>query len=386
MSTVAARAHKLPPAARAAELLDIVAAHIQHGQEHREPAQAMIRAFADAGLLQILAPAQYGGEEATAREFVELVETVARVDGSAAWTVMTMNEEMEIAAAHLPPDTMAAVCTTSPSTAIAGAGMPQGLVTKAGDRWRVTGRWRFVTGCPAADMIVAGARLDDSNRRMCYVLVPADQVAVLDTWDTVGLRGTGSHDVEMRDVLVPDDRVGLSDEAITALPDSPLFRLPAGLRFPFPKVGVACGIARAALDEFTKLAQIKRGRATGRLLRDQADVQLAVAEAEALLSSGRAFALDQLDQVWDAAVADEPVAPDVHARARLACTTAVANAVRAVETVCAAAGTTPNQAGGSLQRQLADVRAVPQHFMVGGYHRHSAGRVLLGLPAEDALF
>ena len=336
--------------------------------------------------MQALPPVAYGGGEASAREFLELVETIAQVDGSAAWTVMTMNEEMEIAAAHLPPETMRSLCTSEPATAVAGAGMQLGIVIETDGGWRVQGRWPFVTGGPAADMLVLGARVGSSTGEPCYVLVPTGEAEICDTWDTIGLRGTGSHDVELQDVFVPTERVGLTDRAITPLPDSPLFRLPAGLRFPFPKVGVACGVARAALDDFARLAETKRGRATGRLLRDQADVHSALGEAEALLGSGRAFALDQLDQVWALAVAGEPVPSDVHARTRLACSTAVANAVQAVERVCEAAGTSPNRVGGPLQRQLADVRAVPQHFMVGGYHRITAGRVLLGLTPDDALF
>lgn len=348
---------------------------------------AVIRAFADRGLLRILAPATYGGEEATSRDFVELVEAVATVDGSAGWTVMTLNEEMEIACAHLSPETMGRVVRSDPAIVIAGAGYPQGRAVRAEGGWRLTGRWPFVTGGSAADRIVVGAGIDGARpRRYCYVLVPISEVEILDTWHTVGLRGTGSNDVALTDTFVPDEWAGVTDGPELSRPDTPLFRLPPGLRFPFPKVGVAAGVARAAVATFVQLAGEKKARYGRRLLREETDAQLAVASAEALIGTGRAFAFELLDEVWARAEAGEPIPPELHARARLACSTAVANCVEAVEILTTAAGTTANLVDHPLARQLADVRAVPQHFMVGGYHRRSAGQVLLGLEPDDPLF
>lgn len=375
------------PVERARPLLDLVADGIAESQATRRPVDSVVRAFSDAGLLRILAPKEYGGEEATVREFLDLVELVATVDGSAAWTVMTLNEEIEVASAHLPEAYMASVIQSDPPIAIAGAGAPRGVAHRVDDGWRLTGEWPFVTGGCSADMIVVGALIEGPRpRSLCYVLVPRREVTILDTWDTVGLKGTGSNDVELRDVFVPDERAGITAEVRTARPDSPLFRLPTSLRFPFPKVGVATGIATAALSSFAELAGTKQARLGRTKLREQPDAQLAVAEAAALIGSGRAFAVEMLESVWEFAKDDQPVPDEIHARTRLACTTSVANCVRAVEILATAAGTTANLAKHPLQRQLADVRAVPQHFMVGGYHRLSAGRVLLGLEAEDPLF
>ncbi len=375
------------PAERAVDLLPAVGQAVAKSVAERKPVDSVIRAFADRGLVQILAPRSYGGEEATARQFLELVELVATVDGSAAWTIMTLNEEMELACAHLPPESMVDVVGTSPPVVVAGSGLTKGTAIRTEGGWTLSGQWQFVTGGPAADMILAGAVVDGTQaKQLCYVLVPVDQVEILDTWDTVGLRGTGSHDVRMDDVFVPDERVGLTSNPPVPNPDATLFRLPAGLRFPFPKVGVASGIAKAALATFVELAAIKRARVGKAMLREHADAQLAVAEADALIGSGRAFVLEMLDEVWGLAIEGRPVPAEVHARTRLACTTSVANSVRAVELLATAAGTTANLANQPLHRQLADVRAVPQHFMVGGYHRLNVGRIMLGLKPDDPLF
>ncbi len=377
-----------PPAVRAAALADLVRRHADETQEARRPSPTVMRAFADEGLLRILAPRSYGGEEATGLQFMELTEAVARADGSAGWTVMTLNEEIEISAGYINPATMTAVCSSSPAVIVAGSGATLGRALPVDGGFRITGRWPFVTGGPAADEIVIGATVtgDERPRPLCFALVPADEVEICDTWDTVGLRGTGSHDVELHDVFVPTERTGVVATGRHTVPDATLFRLPPALRFPFPKVGVATGIARSAIEAFSDLAQGKKARVSRTLLRDRPDAQLAMAEAEALVGAGWYFAAEMVETIWALAEQGDRVPPDVHARTRLACSHAVASCVQAVETLCTAAGTSANVRGSTLQRCLADVRAVSQHVMVGGFHRLDVGRVLLGLDAEDPLF
>ncbi len=375
------------PAERAAAFTTLIAEHVGETQQSRRPSRPVMRALADAGLLRILAPRSYGGEEADGLAFMELVERVARVDGSAAWTAMTLNEEIEISAAYLPAVTMTKVCRSAPAVIVAGSGATLGRARRVEGGWRLSGRWPFVTGGPVADQIVVGATVEGPRpRSLAFALLPAEQVTILDTWDTVGLRGTGSHDVTLEDAFVPDERMGLAANGLDTVPDTALFRLPPSLRFPFPKVGVATGVARHALAEFSDLAQGKKPRIGRSLLRDRPDAQLAVARAEALIGSGWAFAAEMVQTVWALAEQGEPIPADVHARTRLACTHAVASCVTAVETLCTAAGTTANLLSSPLHRLLADVRAVPQHVMVGSYNDLNAGRVLLGLEADDPLF
>ncbi|MCC6434598.1 MAG: acyl-CoA dehydrogenase family protein [Acidimicrobiales bacterium] len=375
------------PAERAGEFATLIAAHVEETQRTRRPAQAVMRALADAGLLRVLAPRAYGGEEASGLAFMELVERIARVDGSAGWAAMTLNEEIEISAGYLPAETMRRVCTSSPAIIVAGSGAALGRARRVEGGWRLSGRWPFVTGGPAADEIVVGATVEGPKPRpLCFALLPAEAVTILDTWDTVGLRGTGSHDVTLDDAFVPDGRMGVVRDGRDTVPETALFRLPPSLRFPFPKVGVATGIARAAIAEFSDLAQGKKARVSRTLLRDRPDAQLAMARAEALVGAGWAFAAEMVQTVWALAEAGVPVPAETHARTRLACTHAVANCVEAVQVLCTAAGTTANFTSSPLHRHLADVRAVPQHVMVGAYNDLDAGRVLLGLDATDPLF
>lgn len=380
----------VPPAERVNAFADLIVGAIDQTQAERRPSRAVMAGLANDGLLRILAPRSYGGEEATGVDFMRLVAAVARLDGSAGWTTMTLNEEIEISAGYLPSALMQQVCSSQPAVIVAGSGAALGRARRVESPergWVLNGRWPFVTGGPVADQIVVGATVEGPRpRSLCFALLPAHEVAILDTWDTAGLRGTGSHDVEVHDIFVPEDRMGVVRTGRDTVPDTTLFRLPPALRFPFPKVGVATGIARAALAEFCDLAEGKKARVSKTLLRERPDAQLAVAKAEALIGSGWAFAVEMVETIWALAEAGERVPPEVHARTRVACTNAVANCITATETLCTAAGTTANFAKGALQRQLADVRAVAQHVMVGGYNDLNAGRVLLGLAADDPLF
>ncbi len=377
------------PASAAAPLLDLVASHVDWAEAHRQPHPDVMAGFAQAGLLRVLAPAVCGGGECSLLEFLELVETIAYVDGSAAWTVMTANEEMEITAAHVPTAALTRLLTGHPAAIVAGSGIPAGKARRApsDDGWVVQGRWRFVTGSPTAEHLVLASLVDGPGRPrpFCHVLVPAADARIVDTWHTTGLRGTGSNDVVLEDCFVPDERAGVGN-GLTALVDSPFFRLASGLRFPFPKVAVAAGIARRAIEAFVTLAQEKHPVRSSSLLRDRPAAAVAVAEAEALRDAGWALVVQRAAEVWALAESGTPVPPELHARARLACSHAVRSCVRAVETVCSAAGTSANEAGSVLDRCFRDVHAVPQHFMVAPHQIDTAGRVLLGLDPGDPVF
>ncbi|MEM9564118.1 MAG: acyl-CoA dehydrogenase family protein [Actinomycetota bacterium] len=371
-------------------ILPLVAEHADWANEHRRPHPEVFAALAGAGLLRLIAPVAYGGKGIGPGPFLAMIETLARVDGSTAWTAMTLNEEVGIASSYLPPDTMTELLGDRPDTIVAGAGLPIGRATRVDGGWRIEGRWSFVSGVPVADRVIVGSWIDrehsPASRRACFTLIPADDVTIVDTWHTAGLRGTGSNDVIVDGVVVPDRWAGVTDFRGPTGPNAPYYRLPSGLRFPWPKVGVATGIAEAALDEFRRLAGAKRSSYPPRLLAERPDAQAAMARAEALVGAGRAWAASLADEIWADAERSEPIGPELHARARLAAATAVDGAIGAVETLASAAGTTASRLDGPWPRLLADVRSVGQHFMVGPQQIQTAGRVLLGLRPDDPAF
>ena len=379
-------------------ILPLVARHAGWTNQHRRPHPEVFEALAAAGLLRLIAPGHYGGRGGGPAAFLTMVETLARVDGSAAWTAMTINEEIGIASSYLPPASMTELLRDEPEIIIAGSGVAVGRAAPVDGGWRLDGRWGFVSGVPVADRVVLAARVtgpdpDPSTeagpgraRRLCFALVPAVDLVIEDTWHTAGLRGTGSNDVVADGVFVPDRWAGVTEFGAPAVPDTPYYRLPSGLRFPWPKVGVAVGLARAAIEHFDALARSKKPSFLPELLAQRPSAQAAAARAEALTGSGRAWVLSVMAELWQAAADPEPIDPTLHARGRLAASYAVDSVIAAVDGLASAAGTTASKLDGPWPRLQADVRSVGQHFMVGPQQMQTAGRVLLGQPADDPAF
>ena len=378
-------------------ILPLVAAHAGWTNEHRRPHPEVFAALAGAGLLRLIGPAHYGGQGVGPEEFLAVIEAVAGADGSAAWAAMTINEEVGIASAYLPAPSMTALLHDEPDVIIAGSGVALGKARRVDGGWVVNGRWKFVSGVPVADRVILASRVQRpdgggadqaprSPQQVCFTLVPVGEVTVEDTWHVSGLRGTGSNDVVLTDVFVPDDWAGVFGPLDQPLPRTPYYCLPSGLRFPFPKVGVAVGVARAAMAEFDHLARTKKPSMLPELLAERPSAQAARARAEALVGSGRAWVSTQVAELWAVAGAFEPVGPELHARARLAASHAVDAAIQAVEGLASAAGTTASQLDGPWPRLLGDVRSVGQHFMVAPHQMQTAGRVLLGQPPGDPVF
>lgn len=353
----------------------------------RRPDPEVMSSLGNLGLMRLLVPKEYGGHEVHPAELIGFTQALAEIHGSTAWVAMTCNEEAELVSAYLPPDTCRSLWSENPSLVIAGSGVAKGKASRVNGGWRITGRWNFVSGCTTADKWVLNSVVAGSSpTELCFALIDANPGFIEDTWHTVGLRGTGSHDVVLEDVYVEDDFCGVVPNNSLPLPDLPFYRLPSALRFPFPKTGVAAGLASKAIADFRSLALEKRPLNSKRSLGERPDAALAMAKAEALLGAGQAWVNEQLDAVWKVANENTVVAEDLHARVRLACSWSVQNSIHAIQHLVDAAGSSANFEKSGLMTLLDDARAVAGHFMVGSYQIDTAGRVLLGLDAGDPAF
>ena len=353
----------------------------------REPDPEVISSLGNLGLMKLLVPEEYGGHEVHPSELIHFTKCLAEIHGSTAWVAMTCNEEAELVSAYLPPDTCRHLWVEDPSIVIAGSGVAKGKARRAKGGWQITGRWNFVSGCTTADKWVLNSVVDGSSPvELCFALVEANPELVEDTWHTVGLRGTGSHDVVLEDFFVADAWCGVVANNSLPIPDLPFYRLPSALRFPFPKTGVAAGLATRAISDFQVLAGTKTPLNSKRTLHERPDAAVAVAKAEALVGAGQAWVFEQLEAVWETAEKGDSVTSELHAKVRLACSWSVQNAINAIQHLVDAAGSTANFENSGLMTLLDDARAVAGHFMVGSYQIDTAGRVLLGLDAGDPAF
>jgi len=372
------------PVERAQNLQDLVREHADESEAQRHLSSRVAHEFAAAGLYRIAAPADFYGSEAPPRTQIETIEAIAYADGAAAWNLMIGIESFGLIAPgfercrDLIEDPMVVMCSSTAAV---------GRAEKVDGGFRVTGRWQFVSGCHNSQIFGATIRVWENGEELPignrYTIVPQPEFQIVDTWHTGGLCGSGSHDVVLDDVFVPDERLvaplGGADHP------SPLLRFPLGARLAYNKVGVALGLARAAIDHFVDLAEGKLPRFSRKGLKDRAWAQRAVAEAEVRVRSGRALVMEQVEVLWDRAQNSAHVTTRERALFQLACSDAVRGCIEAVNTIAEAAGTTANEKSHPLERIVRDIRVVGQHTTVAPHHIEDAGRVLLGVPAQDMM-
>ncbi len=348
--------------------------------------------MAEAGLFRMCVPQVFGGAEVDAATMVEAIEEIAKADGSAGWCVM-IGATSGLVSAYLPEAAAREVYAQRPQVVTGGVFAPYGKASVVAGGYRVTGRWPFASGCEHCTWLMGGSVVLDHGRPSLLpsgqpdsrmMLFPAADVEIIDTWTVSGLRGTGSHDIAVTDLFVPEAR---SVSLITDRPcqPGPLYTFPVFGLLALGIAGVGLGIARSAIDELVRLAAAKTPTSSRKRLGDRAIIQMHVAEAEALLRAARAFLFDAIDDAWHAAQGVGAISVEQRALLRLAATHAATSAAKVVDLMYNAGGGSSIYATNALQRQFRDIHVVTQHMMVAQPTYELTGRIFLGIETDTSM-
>lgn len=347
-----------------------------------------------AGIYQMYLPHSMGGPELPPLTVFRVVEELSKADGSIGWNAMIANA-MALNLARLPAEVGRELAGTPADYRAAGSARPGG--PSAGRAWateggyRLTGQWNFASGIYNARWLYCTAVMMDGDTPMRNAAakpvlralwVPRESVSIIDTWNVMGMRGTGSQDFTVQDVFVPARFTVLSDEP--SAEKTPLFNHRA--RFVIlwtPSAANALGIARGAVDALADLATTQASTLNTSLLRDRPAVQARIGEADAIVSAARAYAVDAIGRVWDAVSAGRDPTDAAVAQGRLAITHAMHESVRAVDKVFHAAGTNAIYQSLPLERAFRDIHVAVQHGAALPSYYESAGKVLMGLRPDD---
>lgn len=373
MTDLLAAAHALAPTL-AARADDMEAAR-------RLPAD-LASMLAGQGFFRMVLPVEYGGLELRPSAIVGVLEALGTANASASWCVM-IGATTALNAAYLP-DHHARAIWADPLAITGGVFAPRGKAVMGDDgQYRVTGRWPWGSGSANCSWLVGGALvpregLPPQARMMWF---SRDQVELIDTWHTMGMRGTGSGDLAVTEALVPADRsVSLSDDRPRI--DRPLYAFPAFGLLALSVAGVALGNARGAIEDLVALAGGKVPTGSRRPLAEKPGTQLELAKAEALLRGARAGLLEATDSAWETAEQTGSLTVISRAGLRLA----AAHAVRASADVCRAmhdlAGGTSVYDDCPIGRRFRDAHVATQHIMVAPGALELAGRALLGIEGD----
>jgi indole-3-acetate monooxygenase len=337
-----------------------------------------VRLLKGAGLFSIYTPKEFGGLDLPLPEALRVVEEVSRHDGSTGWTVALGVANGLFA------------CALGDGSPLIPAAPAFGVRAERVDGgYRLTGRWPYNSGAPNADWISASVpvfdgdapRMGPNGPELIHAFLSPSDVQIIDTWHVTGLRATGTQDLSVDHVFVPEELTGHISiaEGVRAVRECVLAKIPF-----FTLVGIAqapsvcLGLGRRAIEEFRQLALTKESM-FGPRLSEQVQAHAGLARAEALVQSARAYWYANVQAVWDAAVRGCELSLEGRAAARLACLTAAEHSVTAVDLLHRLAGSSAIFQSSPLERCWRDVRTAAQHFQVQDGRWETAGRVLLGL-------
>lgn len=348
----------------------------------------LVTELAEAGIFRMLVPRAIGGSEIDPLSYMEIVEILSNADASVGWCA-AIGSGTALATGFLQPGVGAELIGRDPTAVMGGVfGIPGGRATLVKGGYRVTGRWPFASGCEHCQWLVGNAvihdgetpRQDDSGAPVTRIMVfPASDCTILDTWNVGGLRGSGSHDITVSDVFVPEER------SLTFAEPSPYHHGPlySSRFFLFAHAAHALGVARAAIDSLVALANRKQFGRTSSLLRDRPMVQLQIAQAEALVRSARSWAWEIARETWEDACAVREITSEQRALARLAITNAVVKSAEAVDLMYSAAGGSAVYAHNRLERAFRDIHTVTQHAIVAPPSYEQVGAALVDSDQQE---
>jgi alkylation response protein AidB-like acyl-CoA dehydrogenase len=377
------------PVARAHELGTEIDAAADEIERARRIPEALLGRLHDSRLFRMLLPRSAGGDQTEPAVYVAAIEVLAQHDASVAWNVFVANSSALIAA-YLDPAVNHAVFADPHS--IVAWGPPNASRASAVDAgYRLTGKWDFASGCRQARWMGAHCHVREADGALRLnrfgrptvrtLLFPASEATLIDTWRTIGLRGTASDSYGVDELFVSEAFSTTREDPTLRCERGPLYAFTMQCLYATGVAAVAFGIARAMLSEFIALASRKVPRNLARLA-DNAVVQADVARAEARLGSARAYLIETLTTIYAHADEVAPIEVADRARVRLACTNAIQGAAEVADFAYKAAGVDAIFPGSPFERRFRDMHTLSQQIQARGAHFESVGQILLGVPPE----
>ena len=353
--------------------------------ERRLPLDLLDQLIA-AGCFRMLTPRSHGGLEVDLLLSMEIIETIAAADGATGWTVM-IGSESPMLLALLPRSRFDQIYANTPDVIVGGGFAPRGQAAAGAGGYLVSGRWDFASGCQHTRWLFGNcvvtengqprAGLLPGSREIRAMLFRSDQARVIDTWEVSGLRGTGSHDIEVTNLRVPSDDSLDIFMGQSCLPGA-LYKAPV-VSFALHIGAVGVGIARHALTDIIALVQTNKKRLyTGSAIADSPLFHHRLAQAETSLRAARELLMAESRAVWQSSLVGRSPTPSETARVVGSVAWAAQTAASIVDTCYTAGGGTALYSSSPLQRHLRDIHTLTQHAAVNEAMLARAGAFLIG--------
>lgn len=376
---------------------DEIREHAPEGEKQMKLHDTSASILRGSGIMRMLQPKTHGGQEAHPREFAEAVMGAASLDGATGWLGGIVGvHPFELAMAD--PKVQEEVWGSDPDTWMASPYAPMGVAVPTDGGYILNGRWSFSSGTDHCNWLFIGAMEGDKdgNRvmppKMFHVLVPwPDYEIDHDSWDVVGLRGTGSKDVIVKDAFIPTHRVLDAAKVMDGrLPkemglNQTLYNMPYWNVFPLGITAATVGIAEGALHAHVQ-AQKDRVAITGQKIKEDPYVLYDISEAASEIEASRSILLDNTSRFFDKTEAGKEIGFEERALARRDQIRAAHRAVNAVDDIMDLAGGGALHLRHPLQRFWRDAHGGLVHAVhVRGQKYHAAALTQLGGEPEGMM-
>ena len=355
--------------ARARALVPVLASREAGALAARQIPPATMDDFRSSGLVRMLQPRRFGGLQGTVDLFSRIVEELAYGCASSAWVYSVFGEHAWIIAS-MPERGQRDVWGENPDAVASSSLAPRAIAKSVPGGYRVSGRYPFSSGCGHAQWAIVGAFCDEPGRDQRYMMVPMSEVEVIDDWEVVGLRASGSKTIVLHDAFIPDHRTALLSDMAKgnppgrqAHPDYALLSAPRYYLCVYSQMAVALTLGRRAVDF---VAATMQSRVSGgvRKVSDSEVVQLKFAQSAAEIDAATLIFRTGRQAATEKVEAGLPI-PAEEVAARHRDVAFMHQLIRsAVERLCDISGTSWVYDSSPLQAMLRDVLTTTTHGVV----------------------
>jgi alkylation response protein AidB-like acyl-CoA dehydrogenase len=373
--------------ARARALAPKIAALAEQTERDRRVSAQTITWLQEADLFRILLPVRLGGLELPPSIFAQVAIELSKACGASGW-VFAVTALQQFLVSTFSIEAQHDVFGERPQPVIAAAFAPAGTLTRCPGGYQVTARWTYVSGCDVADWLFASVILptaDDSKSTRAFLLIPRSGFRIIDTWHAAAMCGTGSNDVAVEAVFVPDHRIKSIDSMSSgeSSDHASMYRLPFQSIATSSLIAPVIGMLEGALESFVATAKERSSRISTigarSALADLMVVQCRVGEAYALLDASKRIVLGNLDEMVGLAERGESISMESRIRWRRDYALAADFCVRAINGLFTCLGASGILLDNRLQRAWRDINGASRHVGLNWDNYSSMyGQLMLG--------
>jgi indole-3-acetate monooxygenase len=366
--------------------------YVDNDETNRRLSPPVVKALRDAGFFKMFLPKAVGGLETDPVTTARVIEEVALHNTAAGWSLMVANTS-PIMLVKLSDEGINAIYGKSSDAFVAGSVHPPMNATRVKGGFHINGRNPLFSNVHEAQWLMILAFVMDNGQmkitnghpEMIAAVLNAGDCEIIDTWHTIGMKGTDSNDVVAKDVFVPDYLTMPLNPELGPNPrfSGPLYRFPASganIACFFPPVSLA--VARNAISELKFIAEKKTPLGSMVSIKHKGAMQRKLGIAEALVQSSRAYLYEAIEECWKKVKAGDEVTREDKARLLLAATHTNQSCARAVDLMYSAAGSTAIYTRNKIAHYFTDSQVIRQHGFVNDSRYETAAQMYFGLPSD----